>query len=570
LKKDGGSEMILLTGVVKTWADINWQLILGGFGLFLFGIKFMGDGLKSLAGDRLRDIIDKYTSKPWKGVMIGLIITAIIQSSSATTAITIGFVRAGLMRLDQTVGIIFGANIGTTMTAFLVGLKVEKYAMYFVFVGALFIMFASRKKYKYIGEICMGFGTLFYGLMLMGDSLKIMKDIQAFQDLAIKMSTQPLLALLGGIMMTGIIQSSSAMIAIIQKIYEAGGMTLSAAIPFVFGSNIGTTVTAALAAIGGSLAARRAAGIHTLFNVLGTIIMMLLLPFYLNFIIYLTGLWSLQPMMQIAVAHILFNVIFTIIFFPFINQLVWLIKRILRGEESERIEINTDELDPKLAATLPAGALSVAKRSTLKMGELAGEAIENSRQYLNSRSKAPHTVVLQLEDAVNALDTKLTDYLLVIAKEAKGEHDMEVYTTNLAVIKNLERIGDLSVNLVEFFEMVYDARENFSEAALQDVNAMYDLVNHMLKRSLGMYSDSDFTHYSTVLEDENYLDLLELKARQRHFDRMTAATCTTAVGSSVFVDILGTLERIGDHATNIAKNAIDVHQTHAIKAVHNQ
>ncbi|MGB7595393.1 MAG: Na/Pi symporter, partial [Erysipelotrichaceae bacterium] len=142
--------MTLLTGTVLTWADINWQMILGGFGLFLFGIKFMGDGLKSLAGDRLRDIIDKYTSKPWKGVLIGLLITAVIQSSSATTAITIGFVRAGLMRLDQTVGIIFGANIGTTMTAFLVGMKVEKYSLYFIFVGALFIMFASRKKYKYI------------------------------------------------------------------------------------------------------------------------------------------------------------------------------------------------------------------------------------------------------------------------------------------------------------------------------------------------------------------------------------------------------------------------------------
>lgn len=557
--------MTLLTGTVLTWADINWQMILGGFGLFLFGIKFMGDGLKSIAGDRLRDIIDKYTSKPWKGVLIGLLITAIIQSSSATTAITIGFVRAGLMRLDQTVGIIFGANIGTTMTAFLVGLKVEKYSLYFIFIGALFIMFASRKKYKYIGEITMGFGTLFYGLMLMGDALKVMKDIQAFQDLAVKMSTQPLLALLGGILMTGVIQSSSAMIAIIQKIYEAGGMTLSAALPFVFGSNIGTTVTAALAAIGGSLAARRAAGIHTLFNVMGTVIMMLVLPFYIQFIIYLTGVWHLEPMMQIAVAHILFNIIFTILFFPFINQLVWLIKHILRGDESERIEINTDDLDPKLAATLPAGALNVAKKATLKMGELAGDAIENSRQYLNTRSKAPHLVVLQLEDAINALDTKLTDYLLIIAKNALGENAMEVYTTNLAIIKNIERIGDLSVNLVEFYEMVDDARELFSESALQDVNAMYDLILQMLARSMKIYADSDNSLQSLVMDDENYLDLLEFKARQKHFDRMTNATCTTAVGSSVFVDILGTIERIGDHATNIAKNTFDVNPTHQPK-----
>ncbi|HBZ41221.1 MAG: Na/Pi-cotransporter II [Firmicutes bacterium GWF2_51_9] len=558
--------MILLTEYTKTWADIDWQLILGGFGLFLFGIKFMGDGLKSLAGDRMRDIIDRFTSKPWMGVLIGLGITALIQSSSATTAITIGFVRAGLMRLDQTVGIIFGANIGTTVTAFLVGLKVEKYALYFVFLGALFILFASRKKYKYTGEILMGFGTLFYGLMLMGNALKVMKDIQSFHDLAVQMSSQPILALLGGIVMTGVIQSSSAMIAIIQKIYESGGMSLTAAIPFVFGSNIGTTVTAALAAIGGSLAARRAAGIHTLFNVLGTVIMMFFLPFYMKFIVYLSDLLQLESMMQIAVAHILFNIIFTIAFFPFINQLVWLIKKILRGDEKERIEINTDDLDPKLAASLPAGALNVAKKATMKMGELAVDAIENSRQYMNTRNKAPHEVVLQLEDAINALDTKLTDYLLIIAKEHLGEHDMEIYSTNLAIIKNLERIGDLSTNLIEFYEMVFDVRENFSEAALEDVNAMYDLVIHMLNRSMRVYSESDYSLHSSVMEDESYLDLLEFKARQKHFDRMTSSVCMTAVGSSVFVDILGTLERIGDHATNIAKNAVDVHQTHEPKA----
>jgi len=254
--------------------DISWQTILGGLGLFLFGIKFMGDGLKSLAGDKLRDIIDKYTSKPWMGLIIGLLVTLIIQSSSATTAITIGFVRAGLMRLDQTVGIIFGANIGTTVTAFLVGLRVEKYSLYFVFIGTFMLLFAKRKKYSYLGEIILGFGVLFYGLMLMGDALKVMKDIPAFHSLALSMADQPILAVLGGIIMTGVIQSSSAMIGIIQKIYETGGMPFAAALPFVFGSNIGTTVTAALAAMGGSLASRRAAGIHTLFNVMMTIIAM--------------------------------------------------------------------------------------------------------------------------------------------------------------------------------------------------------------------------------------------------------------------------------------------------------
>ena len=192
---------MILTSTV-TFMDIDWQAILGGLGIFLFGIKFMGDGLKSLAGDKLRDIIDKYTSKPWMGLLIGVLVTVVIQSSSATTAITIGFVRAGLMRLDQTVGIIFGANIGTTITAFLVGLKVEKYSLFFIFIGAMMLLFSKRKKQGYIGEITLGFGMLFYGLMLMGDALKVLKDIQAFHDLTMAMSTHPWWAVGGGIIMT--------------------------------------------------------------------------------------------------------------------------------------------------------------------------------------------------------------------------------------------------------------------------------------------------------------------------------------------------------------------------------
>lgn len=548
-----------------TFADISWQTILGGLGLFLFGIKFMGDGLKSLAGDKLRDIIDKYTSKPWMGLLIGLVVTLIIQSSSATTAITIGFVRAGLMRLDQTVGIIFGANIGTTITAFLVGLKVEKYSLYFIFIGTFMLMFAKRRKYSYLGEIVMGFGVLFYGLMLMGDALKVMKDIPAFHNMALAMADHPLLAVLGGIVMTGVIQSSSAMIGIIQKIYETGGMPFAAALPFVFGSNIGTTVTAALAAMGGSLASRRAAGIHTLFNVMMTIIAMLMLPLYISSITYLTKIWNLEPMMQIAVSHIIFNAVGTILFYPFIKQMVWIIKNVIRGEEKERFEINTDEFDENLAKTLPAGALEVAKRATLKMGEMSSEILETARNYLNRVPKINHESIAQIEDIINNFDTKITEYLLLISKQELNETDTEAGSVNLQIIKNLERIGDLTTNLGEFFDLVYDAREDFSEAALTDMNTMFETVQHMLNRSLRIYAENDYALLNSVREDEAYLDLLELKSRQRHFDRMRSDQCTTAVGSSVFVDILGTLERIGDHAENIARSAVDVHTRHELK-----
>ncbi len=552
---------MILTSTV-TFMDIDWQAILGGLGLFLFGIKFMGDGLKSLAGDKLRDIIDKYTSKPWMGLIIGILVTVFIQSSSATTAITIGFVRAGLMRLDQTVGIIFGANIGTTITAFLVGLKVEKYSLFFIFVGAMMLLFSKRKKQGYIGEITLGFGMLFYGLMLMGDALKVLKDIQAFHDLTIAMSAHPWWAVGGGIIMTGVIQSSSAMIGIVQKIYESGGMPFAAALPFVFGSNIGTTITAALAAMGGSLASRRAAGIHTLFNVLMTIIAMLMLPLYLSLFAYLTGRFGIEPMMQIAVAHIIFNLVGTILFYPFIKQMVWIIKKTIRGDEKERIDINTEDFDSGLAHDLPTAALGVAKRATLKMGEISTEVIETAKQYLNKENKVNLDSISQLEDIINNFDTKITDYLLLISKEKLNEDDIEQNSINLQIVKNLERIGDLTMNLGEFFDLVYDARESFSQQALDEINNMFDLVIHMLNRSLKIYEHNDFSLLQSVKEDETYLDLLESKARNNHFARMRSDECPTTIGGSVYVDILGTLERMGDHAENIARSVFNVHTQH--------
>ena len=545
-----------------TFMDISWQTILGGLGLFLFGIKFMGDGLKSLAGEKLRDIIDRYTSKAWMGLLIGIFVTVIIQSSSATTAITIGFVRAGLMRLDQTVGIIFGANIGTTITAFLVGMKVEKFSLYFVFIGTMLLLFSKRKKHAYAGEIVLGFGMLFYGLMIMGDALKVLKDIPAFHDLAIQMSTHPWWAVTGGILMTGIIQSSSAMIGIIQKIYEAGGMPFEAALPFVFGSNIGTTVTAALAAMGGSLASRRAAGIHTLFNVLMTIVAMFLLPVYITLILRLTDILHLESMMQIAVAHIIFNAVGTILFFPFIKQMVWIVKKTIRGDEKERIGINTEDFDPGLAHDLPTAALEVTKRASLKMGEMAVEILETSKAFLNKESKINQDSIEQVEELINNFDTKITDYLLLISKEKLAEDDIETSSTNLQIVKNLERIGDLASNLGEFFDMVYDGRENFSQAAIVELNNMFDLVIHMLNRSLRIYENNDFSLLQSVKEDEVYLDLLENKARTNHFERMRSDECMSTIAGSVYVDILGTLERIGDHAENIARSVFDVHTQH--------
>ena len=527
----------------------------------------MGDGLKAYAGDKLRDFIDRYTTKVWMGVLVGIVATILVQSSSASTAITIGFVRAGLMRLDQAVGIILGANIGTTTTAFLVGLKVEKYALYFIFIGAMMLLFSKRKKNAYLGEIVLGFGVLFFGLSIMGTALKLLKDIDAFHELALLMSDSPLLALFGGAAMTALIQSSSAMIAIIQKIYESGGIAFDAVLPFLFGSNIGTTITAILAALGGSLAARRAAGVHTLFNVLVSVIAMLLLVPYYNFIMFITDRFSIEPMMQIALSHIIFNIGGTLLFYPFIKQLVWIIRKVIRGEEQERIEINTNDFDLQLAKSLPSAALEISKRATIKMGEITSECLLETRKLFNQEQKASVDTVSQLEDIVNNFDSKITDYLLIISKEGLSEKDTDANSINLQIVKNLERIGDLSMNLAEFYDLVYDSKEDFSPSALEDVNNMYEVTQHMLNRAIRIYAEDDFALTHSISEDESYVDLLEQKARQRHFERMRSSECTTAVGSSVFIDILGTLERIADHADNIARSAFNVHTTHEPKII---
>ncbi|MEG0290112.1 MAG: Na/Pi cotransporter family protein [Erysipelotrichaceae bacterium] len=534
-------------------SSIHWDMIIGGFALFLFGIQYMGDGLKSIAGDKLRDYIDKYTSKPWMGIIIGACITVFIQSSSATTAIAIGFVRAGLMRLDQAIGVIMGANIGTTITAILIGMKVEKFALYFIFVGVLIVVFSKRKKATYFGEIVLGFGILFFGLKLMGDELGSFGDLPQFAAFAEMMAKQPVLGLFAGTAMTALVQSSSAVIGIIQKLYESGSITLIAALPFVFGSNIGTTVTAIFAALGGSLASKRAAGVHVIFNVLGTALFMVILYPFSHLLVSLSNHMMLAPMMQIALAHILFNLTTTLLAYPLIPLMVKTVKKILPGDENERIDVKLDDLDPKLAISLPAGALGISKQATIKMGELAMDAIEESKKYFNTRSSKYNEVSRQYEDAINSLDSKITKYLMEIAHNNLGEHDIDEFIGNLQVIKNIERIGDITMNLNEFYELAFDEKGGFSTDAIQDVNEMYDTVLEMNQLALNYFDVQDESIVSIINDKENYLDLIEEKARQRHFKRMAKGECNTAIAASIYVDILGNLERIGDHTMNIIK-----------------
>lgn len=536
---------------------ISWNMIAGGFGMFMFGIKFMGDGLKSVAGDKLREYIDKYTSNPVLALLIGLIITVVIQSSSATTAITIGLVRAGLMTLEQAAGIVMGANIGTTITAFLIGLKLDAYSLYFVFIGAMIIVFGKRKKLKYIGEIVFGFGLLFFGLSIMGDSLKELKDLPQFTEIAYSMSVNPLLGLFTSTIMTAIIQSSSGAIGVLQKMYEAGGIEFIAVLPFIFGSNIGTTITGVLAAIGGSLAARRTAGVHTMFNIVGTAIGMLLLVPYTNFVLYLTSKYNISPMMQIAIAHIIFNVATTIVFFPLLKQMCALIRKIIPGDEPERIDIKIDDLDERLAHTLPAAALELSEKALVKMANAVDHMLDDTKSFLiNTGTSEDKEIIDQSESLINNFDRKITDYLIIISNQDLTESDTAELNLHLKAVKNLERIGDLSMNVTEFIEMVYEDKGTFTKEAIEELSSMFDLLKHMLNRSVQIFTTKKYNLFTSLQEDENYLDGLEFNARQAHFKRVANKECDSTVAGSVYCDILSNLERMGDHCLNIAKNAV--------------
>lgn len=555
--------MQILAAQAPTIADLGINVILGGFGLFILGIKFLGDGLKDAAGPKIRDYIEKYTGNLISAILVGTLITAIMQSSTAATVISISLVRAGLMSLEQAIGISIGANIGTTVTALMIGLNVEELGFYFLFVGAMIMVFAGRKKARNIGQILFGFGITFVGLQLMSDKLILLQDFPWFESFMLKMSENSWLALIAGTVATAIINSSMAVIALVQKIYENNGMTMVAASAFVFGSNIGTTLTAVLASVGGSVSTRRAGWFHAIYNILGALLMMIVIVPYSNLIEALNAAIGGSLSFGVGLNHFIFNVLSTIVVIPFVPAFIKLLEVIIPGEDRIKSREKVQPLDYSLISTFPEGALQLAQNTTIKMADLVLESIETTQQFLHSRDVEDADVVEQIEEMVNGLDTELTKYLLEIMKQSDGGYITENFTQNLEIIKNYERMSDLSTNIVEFYKLVFENREKFSEDALQDLDTMYTLLMDMLKRSLKIFETQDLKGFDTLLRDEEYLDLIEDKYREKHFQRMAEGICDSKVASSLFIDILGILERIGDHGVNVARyvsSAVKLHE----------
>ncbi|WP_066159262.1 Na/Pi cotransporter family protein [Halalkalibacter krulwichiae] len=529
-------------------------MFFGGLGIFLFGIKYLGDGLQKVAGDGLRDLLDRFTTNPIMGVLAGIFVTILLQTSTGTTVLTIGLVNAGFMTLKQAIGVIIGANIGTTVTAFIIGIKISTYALPIMAVGTFLIFFFKNHKINNYGQVIFGFGSLFLGLNLMGEGLKPLQDVQAFADLTVSMSENPLLGVLIGTLFTVAVQSSSAAIGLLQTLFGQGLMDLDAALPVLFGDNIGTTITAVLASIGASIAARRAALTHVIFNLVGTTIVLIVLRPFTTLIEYIRDSLGLNPEMTIAFAHGIFNVSNAIIQLPFIAVLAWIVVKLIPGQDTA-IPYKAVYLDEKFIRQSPAIALGQGKKEVMRMADLTEKGIQEVSLYFKTQGKKHRELVPQYENAINNLDNKITDYLVQVSSHSLSGQDSKVHHTLMNTIRDLERIGDHMENIMELVEYQITNKVTFSESAMADLDEMFELTISTLRQAIKALDLDDIEEARSVLEKEEKIDKMERDLRKKHIIRVNENKCTGTAGI-VYVDIVSNLERVGDHAVNIAEEVI--------------
>ncbi|WP_214747948.1 Na/Pi cotransporter family protein [Exiguobacterium sp. s189] len=530
-------------------------MFFGGLGIFLFGIKSMGDGLQKSAGNRLRDILDKYTTNPFLGVLAGIIVTVLIQSSSGTTVITVGLVSAGFMTLRQAIGVIMGANIGTTVTAFIIGFDVGEYSLPMIAIGAVLLFFFKKERFQHLGQVIFGLGALFYGLELMGDGMRPLRSSEYFIDLTQSMSDNPFLGVIVGTVFTVIVQSSSATIGILQELYAGGSIDLGAALPVLFGDNIGTTITAILASIGASVAARRAAAAHVIFNLIGTTIFMVLLVPFTNYIYWITDFLAIEDKMQIAFAHGTFNVVNTFVQFWFIGSIAWLVTKLVPGEDSI-VDTKAQHLDPIFIQQSPSIAVEQAKYEVIRMGDFAKLGLDEARNYLTTGDKKHSEKSAHIEEALNSLNAKITDYLVKLAAVDLTEQESQEHKTLMHAINDIERIGDHVENIIELIDYKTATKVTLSTEAQKELTEMYDLTRETLEKSLQTLASGDMVEARKVIEMEAKLDMLERQFRKNHVVRLNTGACDGQAGM-FFVDMLSNLERIGDHAMNITEITLE-------------
>ena len=521
----------------------------GGLGLFIYGIHLMGDGLQRVAGDKFRNILKILTSNAFKGVLVGTGITALVQSSSATTVMVVGFVNAGLMTFVQSLGIIFGANIGTTITAQIIAFKLTNYALPIIGVGMILNIFAKKRFWKFLGLFFLGFGILFLGLQIMTSAVKPLASDPMVTRAFLAINNRLVYGVLLGALVTAIVQSSSVTTGIVLGFVSVGLLDLHGAIPIILGANIGTCVTIMIASIGANLASKRAAVAHLLFNVIGSALFLIIIkPF-----IALVSHTSTDALRQCANAHTIFNVVNTLIFLPFVALYAKLIKKIVPGNEII-IETGPKYLEKHLINT-PVFALEAATKEIVVMADHAKEMVaEAADGFLNNNEKALKHLPKR-EEALDSLQEAITNYLMLLTQRDLSEEESKRIPALLHSVNDIERVGDHSENLMELAIRRIEGNLPFTEEAIDEVKFMLGKIDSMLSNVIKALTANSVEDAKKVLLTEDEVDDLTEKLRQNHIDRLGKASCNVRSGI-VFLDIISNLEKIGDHIANVAQAVI--------------
>lgn len=525
--------------------------MLGGLGLFLYGMSLMAEGLQKAAGEKLKKVIEKLTSNVVMGVLVGIIVTGIIQSSSASTVMVVGFVNAGIMNLSQAIGVIMGANIGTTVTAQLVSLDLEALAPVSLGIGIILYLFSKKQKTKELATILLGFGMLFTGMEFMKDAAQPLSDYEGFKEALIYVGKHPVLGVLAGFAITGIIQSSAASMGMLIVLASQGIIPLSAALPILYGDNIGTCVTSLLSSIGASRNAKRAAIMHLTFNVIGTILFILVLGKPISMVVEYIDPSDVGR--QIANAHTMFNIVNVLILLPFSQYIVKLVLKMMPiTEEESESSVKTKYLDERILQT-PSIALGNTVKEIVRMGDKANKALESSIDSLINKSMESIEKTQKYEEIVNILQKDILSYLLKLSKaplndDERGKADLLFNTVN-----DIERVSDHADNISELSKIAIEKNIEFSKDAIEEITNIYTKAQENFKASMKCLEENNKENLYQIYKIEDEVDALEKLYKKTHIERLNKGQCTIDSGV-LFLDLLTNLERVSDHACNIASH----------------
>lgn len=529
--------------------------IFGGLGLFLYGMKLMSDGLENIAGERLKGILEKITSNKIMGVLVGTIVTAVIQSSSATTVMVVSFVNAGLMSLVQATGVILGSNIGTTITAQIVSFNLEVVAPIFIGIGAILMLSSKKKKIKDIAVISVGFGILFMGMGLMSSSMKPIAELEIFKEIIIIMGRYSILGVLVGVIMTAIVQSSSATTSILVALAAAGTIDMKIAFPIVLGCNIGTCVTAIIASLTANKTAKKAALLHLLFKIFGTIIFLPLSVYVVKVVAYLT---PNNLGRQVANAHTIFNIVITLVVLPISGYFVKFVNKVLPDEEEKEV-CGAIYLDKKLLET-PVVASTQVIKETIRMAKISRDNFQLAMKAFFYGDYENIKGVYENENIINTLEREITEYLIALSQHNLPKENAELVSEVYHTINDIERIGDHAENIVELATSKFNNNIEMSKQALKEIEEIFEATLDSLDIAIKCFSNYDINNDKVVNEVEDRIDMLEKQFRNNNIARLNSKQCYASSGV-MFFDLLSNLERIGDHANNIAT----VRENHSYK-----